>query len=161
MQKHESLTADKITVLLNLLDFQLKEIQRRQDREQQIFQWSTSLLLGVFGAIIALAGNVSAAPTAMTIKILASLMILFPVLFSVFWIFRLSQQATHNAGVVDSIQQLLHLFETGYYGPESPYPPAWQGKLKGNLQQRKTPIYYSVVMVTMVLCVVVTIWLVL
>lgn len=161
MQKHESLTSDKITVLLNLLDFQLKEIQRRQDREQQIFQWSTSLLLGVFGAIIALAGNVSAIPTATTIKFLASLMILFPVLFSVFWIFRLSQQATHNAGVVDSIQQLLHLFETGYYGPESPYPQVWQGKLKGNLQQRRTPFYYSVVMITMVLCVVVTIWLVL
>jgi hypothetical protein len=154
-------TDTKVTILLNALDFQLNEIQRRQDREQQIFQWATSLLLAVFGSIIALRSNTAALPSPFVVKTLASVMIVLPILFSVQWIFRLSSQATNNAGAVERLQNLLHLFDPEYYGSQSPYPQVWEGRLKLNLRERKTPVYYAAVMIIMTICVVLTLWLIL
>jgi hypothetical protein len=154
-------TDTKVTILLNALDFQLNEIQRRQEKEQQIFQWATSLLLAVFGSIIALRSNTAALPSPFVVKTLASVMIVLPILFSVQWIFRLSSQATNNAGAVERLQNLLHLFDPDYYGPQSPYPQTWEGRLKLNLRERKTPIYYAAVMIIMTICVVLSVWLIL
>jgi hypothetical protein len=161
MKTQDYLTDTKVNILLNALDFQIKEIQRRQDREQVIFQWSTSMLLAIFAAIIALAGHISSTTYPVILKTLASVMVSFPILFSIFWIFRLSEQATNNAGVVEVIEDILYLFEEGYYGPKSPYPKAWEGNLKHNLEKRRTPIYYCLVLITMTICVVISIWLML
>ena len=161
MPSHEQLTDTKITILLNALDFQLHEIQRRQDREQQIFQWSTSLLLAIFGVVAALFSTTTTTPFPFIVKVLASLMVGLPILFSIYWIFRLSHQATNNAATVERIQNILLLFDSSYYGPKSPYPQEWQGKLTRNLRQRRTPLYYALTLGTMTVCVVLSIWLVL
>lgn len=161
MQPLGQLTDTKVTILLNALDFQLHEIQRRQDREQQIFQWSTSLLLTIFGVVTALYSTTSTTPFPALIKVLASLMVSLPILFSTYWIFRLSSQAVNNAATVERIQNLLLLFDTSYYGAESPYPQTWHGSLARNLRKRRTPLYYALILGTMALCVVLAIWVVL
>lgn len=152
------LTDTKVSILLNTLDFQLKEIQRRQDREQQIFQWSTSLLLGILGVIIALSDRALSLQFLAMIKLLATIMVVMPIGFSILWILRLSRQAVGNAEVVERVEGLLHLFKNDYYGIQSPYPETWEGKLKHNLKQRRTPLYYSIVLVIMTSCVVIAIW---
>jgi hypothetical protein len=95
------------------------------------------------------------------IKVLTSVMVALPVIFSMYWIFRLSTQAVNNAAVVERIQNLLLLFHPDYYGPESPYPQAWQGNLTKNLRKRRTPVYYAATMATMTACVLISIWVVL
>lgn len=157
----ERLSDAQVTILLHTLDFQLKEIQRRQEREQQIFQWASSLLLAVFGAAVTLHGSIATLPALDLIKLLASLMVLLPVLFSAGWILRLSGQAVGNAEVVNRIQTLLSLFDKTYYGAQSPYPSAWQDQLPANLRARRTPLFYVLVLVSMTLCVVTTIWILL
>ena len=42
--------SDKLSVLLQLLEHQISEIKRREGREQQLFEWATSLLLAAFAA---------------------------------------------------------------------------------------------------------------
>lgn len=157
----QQLTDHKVTVLLNLLDFQLHEIQRRQDREQQLFQWSTSLLLAIFGVVTALFGTTAQTPFPDTIKLLASIMVLLPISFTIYWIFRLSSQAVQNAATVERIQELLLLFDTTYYGATSPYPGSWQGNFATDLRRRRTPMYYAIILSTMAVCVVLLLWLVL
>ncbi len=157
----DQLTDREVTILLNALDFQLSEIQRRQDREQQIFQWSTSVLLAVFGVVTALYGTTATTSFPNTIKFLASLMVILPIVASIYWIFRLSSQAVNNARTVERLQELLFLFHTGYYGAISPYPQSWRGNLAHNLRHRRTPVYYGLILATMMICVVLSVWIVL
>jgi hypothetical protein len=54
--------SDKVAVLLNLQDMQVKEMHRREETEQKLFEWSTSLLLTALAAIVALSQRSAALP---------------------------------------------------------------------------------------------------
>lgn len=154
-------SSDKTEVLLRALDNQIKSIERGEEREQQLFQWSTSLLLAAFGAIVALSDRSHALPFPIAVKSLATVLIVVPVFLSIAWIFRRSRRSVRNAEAVERIEKSLRLFEEGYYGVHSPYPRAWEGKLAESRLRRKTPIYYASVMTLMAACVVTVIWLIL
>ncbi len=46
--------SDKASILLNLLDRQTGEMQRKEQAEQKLFEWATSLLLAEFAGVVAL-----------------------------------------------------------------------------------------------------------
>ncbi|TEU20504.1 MAG: hypothetical protein E3J21_02490 [Anaerolineales bacterium] len=153
--------SDRTDVLLKALDNQIKSIEQGENREQQFFQWSTSLLLAAFGAVVALSDRSSALPFPILVKSLATVLVVVPVLLSIIWIFRRSRRSVRNAEAIERIEKALHLFKGEYYGTDSPYPEEWEGKLVESRLRRKTPVYYSLVMALMTICVVAVIWLVL
>jgi hypothetical protein len=155
--------SDKTEVLLQVLDFNIKEIHRREEEQQKLFEWSTSLLLATFGAIVALSGRATSLAYPIPIKILATALIAVPTSLFIHRIMTRVRGSVGNAKAVERIEETLHLFEDGYYGASSPYPHEWeiQGKLAKDMRKSKTPIYYALILGLMTVCVVTTVWLLL
>lgn len=153
--------SDKITVLLNLLNCQIDEIRRREQTEQKLFEWATSLLLASFGVIVALSQKAALIQHAIIVKFIATILVSVPIGLITFRILGRSKASMGNAEAVERIQDLLHLFEDGYYGSHSPYPKVWSGTLAAGRLKRKSPIYNSVILALMAGCLVTTIWLIL
>jgi hypothetical protein len=151
--------SDKVTILLYLLEHQTDQIRRREQRVRQWFEWSTGLLLAAFGAVIALSGRSNPLPHPILIKLLATILITVPTILLTSRILRQSKASVGNAEAIERVQQLLHLFEDGYYGAHSPYPQTWEGTLAKGRLKRRSPYYYAFILVLMVACVVATIWL--
>jgi hypothetical protein len=153
--------SDRVTVLLQALDYQIGAIKAGEDREQQLFQWATSLLLTAFGVVVAFADSSSALRFPFVVKSLASVLVTVPVILTIVWIFRRSKGSANNAKAIERIEKALRLFEQGYYGTDSPYPQEWEGGLVLSRGHRKTPLYYALVIGLMTVCVVAAVWLVL
>jgi hypothetical protein len=151
----------KVEVLLNLLDRQVDEIQRREEAEQKLFEWSTSLLLASFGGVVALSQKATVLPQALYVKLIATVMVGIPVLLAITRIVTRSKASMPNAEALERIQSLLHLFEDGYYGSHSPYPQSWAGGLASSRLKRKSPIQKSMILALLSVCVIATIWLIL
>jgi len=154
-------TADKTSIVLYALDYNIKEIHRREEKQQQLFEWSTSLLLAAFGAVVALSSRSSPLPYTIPIKLIATALIAVPTFLFAYRILLHTRGSVANAKAVERIQELLHLFEDGYYGIRSPYPQEWEGKLAEGIRKGKTPIYYAFILSLMAMCVIVAIWLLL
>jgi hypothetical protein len=150
--------SDKVAVLLNLQDMQVKEMHRREETEQKLFEWSTSLLLTALAAIVALSQRSAALPQATFVKVIATVMVGVPVYLTAVKIKEQSGASVGNAEAVERIQNLLHLFDDAYYGDHSPYPQEWAGKLAKGRLNRKSPIQKSVIIVLMAVCVISAIW---
>jgi hypothetical protein len=153
--------SDKVNVLLQLLTHQLEEIKRREGREQQLFEWATGLLLAAFAAVIALSDRSTPLPYSPSIKLLATLLIAVPTAIIAYRILGYTKRSAGNAEAVERIESLLHLYEKGYYGTTTPYPPDWEKKLAKVRLGRRTPLLYSLILSLMATCVVITIWLIL
>ncbi len=151
----------KVTVLLNLLDRQVDEIQRREETEQKLFEWSTSLLLASFAGVVALSQKTTVLPQAVYVKLIATVMVGIPVFLAISRIVTRSSASVPNAEALERIQSLLHLFEDGYYGSHSPYPQSWAGGLASSRLKRKSPLQKSMILALMSICVIATIWLIL
>jgi hypothetical protein len=152
----------RVDVLLSLLDSQFSEIRRGEEREQLVFQWTTNLLLVSFGALVALSDRAVALPYPFLVKLLASIMIAIPAMFSVAWMIWRVKRSSIHAGAIDRIRKLLHLFEDGYYGgTRSVYPYDWEDAFAKYIVRRWETKYYVAVVVLMAVCVVVTLWLLL
>ena len=137
------------------------EMRKKDEVEQSLFQWTTSLLLAIFGVIVALADKTTTLPAADAIKILVTVIVIAPTFLSVVWIFRRARISIKNAVAIEMIQRLLSLFDSDADGKHSPHPKEWQGKLAKGLTTRKTPYYYATVIFIMSACVIFAIWLVL
>lgn len=154
--------SDKVTVLLNLLNYQTNEMHRQEEIAQKWFEWSTSLLLAAFGVVIALSGRSSPLPYPILVKSLATILVIVPTVLFVIRILSRAIVAATNAQTMIRLEKLLHLFESEYYGSHSPYPETWAGDfLPDVILKRRTPISYTLVLGLMAGCVVTTIWLVL
>ena len=154
--------SDKVAVLLNLLNYQTNEMHRQEEIAQKWFEWSTSLLLAAFGVIIALSGRSSPLPYPIFVKSIATILVIVPTVLFIIRILSRPIVAATNAQTMIRIEKLLHLFESEYYGSQSPYPKAWAGNfLPDVILKRRTPISYTLVLGLMVVCVITTIWLVL
>lgn len=154
-------SADRTAILLQLLEHQLGEIERRESREQKLFEWSTGLLAAAFGAVLALSEKSHNLCNRMAIQILATVLVALPTFGLIVRIGRYQRMSVENAEVVERLEKLLLLFEAGVYGNESPYPVEWKDTLSAKRAERKTPLYYQVVSLLMGACVVAAIWLVL
>jgi len=153
----------KATVLLNLLNYRLDNIQKREQRERQWFEWTTGMLLASFAAIIALSnGSSNALSHPILVKSLATVLVVVPVCVMISRILN-RKGSTEDAKIVTRIEKLLHIFDEDYYGSHSPYPIEWapDGLFSQMLRKRKTPFLYTVVLSIMTLSVVVTIWVIL
>ena len=155
-------SSDKITVLLNLLDRQTDDMQRKGEKAQKWFEWAASLLLASFGVIVALSGRSSPLPYPILVKLLATILIVVPIILVIFRILAQARGAASNAKAVERIEQLLQLFDDGVYGSRSPYPQTWAGDYLAKLiLKRRTPIAHILILGLMTACVVATIWLIL
>lgn len=154
-------SSDKTAVLLQLLQHQLGEIERRESREQKLFEWSTGLLAAAFGVVVALYDEESPLAHAKTIQILATVLVAVPTLVLIIRIRRYQKMSIENAMVVERLEKLLLLFDRGVYGRDSPYPKEWEGSFATKRLKRSTPFYYQVVSVLMAACVIGAIWLLL
>ena len=152
---------DKTAVILRSLEHQFREIQRREEREQKLFEWSSGLLLAAFAAIVALSGRTSALPHALFVKTLASILIGVPTIIFSGRLLRYSKLTVDNAEAIERIEEILGVFEEGVYGEQALYPPRWRGQLARKRSERKTPHLYSVILLLMAACVIATIWLLL
>jgi len=157
--KMEISDSDKVTVLLHLFDQQTRSIDDRVTIEKRWFEWSTNLLLAAFAAIVALSGINKPLPNSQSIKVIASLLVMIPAILSILRIHNTNKGMMINAFALERIEELLHLFESGVYGEQSPFPTDWKGTLASGFPKRKTPVYYSAIIIAMTLCVVFTIWL--
>lgn len=153
--------SDKTVILLNALNFNVDEINRKEQEQQKLFEWSTGLLLAAFAAVVALAGNTTPLAYPIPVKILATTLIAVPSCLFIFRIAARTKDIVGNAKAVESIEEALHLFEDGYYGTHSPFPQEWQGKLADTIRKDKMPSYYALISGLMTACVVTAIWLVL
>jgi len=134
--------SDKVTVLLHLLDQQIKAIDDRVMIESRWFEWSTNLLLAAFAAIVAISVISKPLPNLPIIKIIASILVMIPAILSTLRIRNTKKGMMINASVLEGIEELLHLFENGVYGEQSPFPPDWKGTLASGFPKRRTPTYF-------------------
>jgi hypothetical protein len=154
--------ADKITFLLNRMEFHTKEIQRREEKEARLFEWSTTLLLAIFAVVMALSDRSSPLPYQLPIKLIASLLIIAPTFIFIVRILGERKTMYRHAQVIEKIQSNFHLFEKGYYVKgEVLYPAKWEESLAESMLRRKTPIYYAAVLIILGLSVIATLWLIL
>ena len=150
---------DRIAILLNRLDFHTEEIRRRGDKEMQLFEWSTALLLAVFAIILALPDSASQLQYPTLVKVIATLLILFPTAAFAIRILGESKSMARQAEVIDRLEAELHFFDPDYYFAGAPlYPERWHGNLARAMLQRKTPIYLVAVMGFMLFLVISMIW---
>jgi len=154
-------TSDKTQILLYIFDFNVKEIYRRKEQQQRLFEWSTSLLLAAIGAVVALSGRSTPLDFPVAIKALATIMIVVPTFLFSQRIVKFRKGSVGNAKAVERIQEILRLFEDGYYGVRSPYPHEWEGTLAEGIRKGKTTLIYVAILVLMAACVVAAIWLLL
>jgi ABC-type transport system involved in Fe-S cluster assembly fused permease/ATPase subunit len=116
---------------------QRQEIRYRDERQHNIFTWSSSILIAVMGALIATKQSevIIWGAYGLTGKIMASLIIAFLVFFSVQWQIRNRKYIADNDAVIQKIDYLLHYYDKGYFDPqntESLFPEKW-------FQQYPTP----------------------
>jgi hypothetical protein len=154
-------TSDKVTILLSIFEASNQTIQRREDREQKMFEWSTSLLLAAFAAMVALAGRAAPLPFPYAVKGIATVLITIPTGLFIYRINSSARGFLGSAHAIDRIGEALRLVEKGYYTEDSIYPERWSGHLSKRVLRRKTPKYYTAILVLMLLCVVASVWLLL
>ena len=152
---------DRTTILLHLYERQNKEVERREGREQQLFEWLTGLLLAAFGAIIALSDRKKELPHQGEIKFLTTILILAPVLILAYRLWRYSKATVENAAAIDRIEELLHVFDSEYFGGCQPYPEHWEWRRVAQREKRKTPYLYLAILFLMTSCVIASAWLLL
>jgi len=158
----EPSSSDKVVVLLNLLDRQADFMLWSEEKQQKWFEWATSLLLAAFGVVVALSSRSTPLPYPTLVKTLATALISVPTSLLISRIWSQAGSSARNADVLARIEQLLYLFEDGYYGGQSPYPKEWAGDhLAKVVSRRRTPIAYILILGLMTACVVAAIWLIL
>ncbi|MDQ4122180.1 MAG: hypothetical protein M3209_12135 [Acidobacteriota bacterium] len=154
-------TSDKTTILIHLLDFQAKEIQRRESREQKLFEWTVGVLLAAFGAVVALSNREQPLPHPFWIKLFASCLIGIPTFIFCLRILKYSKKTIENGEAIDKIERILRLYEKETFGGETPYPENWANGLSISRKKRKTQYFYSLIMAIMAVCVISTVCLIL
>jgi hypothetical protein len=152
---------NQTTILLHLYERQNNEIERREGREQHLFEWTAGLLVAALGGVIALAEHVEHLPHRNLIKLLTSVMLAVPTLIFVERGRRYSRGTVENAKALDRIEELLHLFDPDYFGARTPYPSDWKGGRVATRLRRRTPLYYLFILLVMAACVITTAWLIL
>ena len=102
---------NKTAVLLNRLDFHIHEIQRREEKETQLFEWSTALLLAVFAVTLALADPTKQLPNPQLTKLVAIFLVTVPTVIFVWRVLGERKSMARQAEIVQRIEEELHLFD--------------------------------------------------
>lgn len=163
-KKHsiENLDNEKISVLLNLLDYQTGELQHKDEQGQKWFEWTTSLLLAAFGAIVALSNRSTPIPQPIVVKSLATVLVSLPTFLFISRILSRPRGAATNAKTIVRIQKLLFVFDEKCYGEHSPYPKEWSNDyLEKLVHKHRTSTTQILVLLLLVSCVITAIWIIL
>ncbi|MDJ0752235.1 MAG: hypothetical protein QNJ45_01870 [Ardenticatenaceae bacterium] len=152
---------EKIEILLSRLDFHVAEIQRRQENETRLFEWTTALLLAVFAVLISVSDISAIFANPVLVKWIATVMIGIPTAVFAVRILSENQSMARQGKIVEAIQEELRFFDKGVYiQDQSLYPNRWRHGFAQSMLTRRTPTYYVIVIVVMALCVIATLWLI-
>ena len=88
----------KLAVLLNRLDFHAHELQRSEEKETQLFEWSTALLLAVFAATLVLADPTKQQPNKQLTKLAAIFLVTVPTAIFVWRVLGERKTMVHRNG---------------------------------------------------------------
>ena len=149
----------KLTILLNILNYHLTEIHRREEKETKLFEWSTALLIAVFAVVIALAPSSNLIGRPYLVKVIASLLAVLPTVIFAYCVLSERKSMSRQAQVVEKIQEKLNVFDEGVYvDNDALYPARWRNVFAANMLKRKTPLYYAATMLFMLFFVISSIW---
>ena len=169
MQEPETnATKDKIDLLKHMELIQRQEARVYDERQYNIFKWSSSILLAVMGALLIIEPSESVVwgSYGLTGKVIASLVILLFVGFSIQWQIRNRKQYAENGAVVQRIDELLHFYEKGFFDPDGEvaiFPERWKhSPTRGeiNLVNRLKSLNYASATAILGLMTLVVIWIV-
>jgi hypothetical protein len=121
---------EKHELLMHLHIRARDEIDFLRKRQDKIFQWSSSVLLLVIGALLVVdSTDLIIWVNLGTIgKMIASAAILILVVFAVWWQQRNREWQEESIEVMEKIERLFYCFEEGYYGTPDDialYPERW------------------------------------
>jgi hypothetical protein len=113
------MTKEEIDLLIYMETTQRQEIRYREERQYNIFKWSSSILLALMGALLVTKPSESLiwVHYGLTGKIMASIIVILLVVFSVQWQIRNRRFYAENGAVIQRIDYLLHYYEKGYFDP--------------------------------------------
>lgn len=117
-------------VLIHLHKKARGEIDFLRMRQDSVFQWSSSLLLLVIGALLVIDSTELTIWSGLGVigQVIASLALLIIVLFSVRWQQRNRQWQEESVEVMERIEALFRCYEKGYYSKEDDaalFPERW------------------------------------
>ena len=122
--------ADNTGLLTYLHKDAQHEIDFLRERQNAIFTWSSNIFLLIIGALLIIDSTKTLAWTGqgMLGKLIASAAVLVLTVFVLMWQQRLRHWQEESTEVRDTIEILLHCYESGYYGTEENqplYPETW------------------------------------
>lgn len=118
MNESESLSiGDKIDLLKHMELIQRAEVRSRHEREQNVFSWSSNILLVLIGALLIVKPSEGAVWLAYGVwgKTIASMTVLVLVWFSIRWQNRNRRWQRENGAVIQRIDRLLHYYDKGFF----------------------------------------------
>lgn len=154
-------SSDKVAFLLYTLNYHAQQIQLRDDKETKIFDWCTNLLLLSFAAIVAISGQITPTRFTIYIKVITTILILAPISVFAFELLNYKSLIRRNTQMIEKVEDIFRVYENDQYTNGSLYPRHWQGKLTRAILRRKAPIYYSIILIIMTICVLLAVWLLL
>lgn len=113
-------TSEKIELLKFFYEDRIGEVIFLRERQEKIFAWSSNIFMALIGALLII--EPSKSPVwAFTVqsKVVASIAIVFLIIFSVRWQQRTRQWHNESGQVIQSMQKLLHCYEKGYFDPSN------------------------------------------
>lgn len=134
-------------LLLHLYEAQLKQLEYRRARENEIFNWSSAILVGFIGAALLLTSDKRGLllQTGVGAGLAAAAMAIVTV-FSIKWQLKQRCFLAETQKVIASIESALGLFEEPYR-----LPSHWKGWGEKNVTFRERVLKPSKIMATMLL----------
>jgi hypothetical protein len=159
-------SSDKMELLKFLYEDRIREVNFLRDRQEKIFAWSSNIFMALIGALLII--EPAKAPVwAFTVqsKSVASVTILFLIIFSVGWQQKTRRWHNKSGQVVQNLQKLLHCYEKGYFDPSNEefilFPMQWsnsEGEKPRTIFQRVFGANFVSATVILGLLTVVMIW---
>ncbi|MAT45174.1 MAG: hypothetical protein CL609_22835 [Anaerolineaceae bacterium] len=146
---------EKQELLMFLYDQSKQEIRFLRERQDKIFSWANNLIAIFIGALLIVDRTKSTIFSNYGIygKIVASILILSLVAFSIIWQIRNREWQEENKTVISKIAKILKCFDKQLYAEDlnentSIFPSSWD---KANVKQKKMSYFTSINFLTITL----------
>jgi len=121
----------KIDLLKHMEIIQRSNVQYRIERETNVFNWSSNILLILIGALLITKPSERAVWLTYGIwgRGVATVAVIFLATFSIQWQNRNRRLQRENGEVIQRIDHLLHFYEKGYFDPKGGtaiFPEHWE-----------------------------------
>jgi hypothetical protein len=120
---------EKLDLLLHLHKHVKEEVDFLRKRQDQIFNWTSGILMGLIGALLIIEPSKHPVWGAqLGSKLVVSAALLVFITFSVVWQQRTRRWHGENGQVILKMEQLMHCYDEGYFDPAGEtvlFPSRW------------------------------------